>query len=146
MGRHRTSRSKPASTGKGAAAKRLSGRACPTGLKWSLSRPMSLGSFCAFGLNSPSVPGCKTHQFKLRCRSFSLCALLAVPLPLNSICAFGLISLSGGHASHVRCKLRFARFHLSAHSGESGIRTHVPFRTNGFQDRLVMTASISLQI
>ena len=30
-------------------------------------------------------------------------------------------------------------------SGESGIRTHAPFRTNGFQDRLVMTASISLQ-
>ena len=30
-------------------------------------------------------------------------------------------------------------------NGESGIRTHAPFRTNGFQDRLVMTASISLQ-
>ncbi len=29
-------------------------------------------------------------------------------------------------------------------SGESGIRTHAPSRTNGFQDRLVMTASISL--
>ena len=29
--------------------------------------------------------------------------------------------------------------------GESGIRTHAPFRTNGFQDRLVMTTSISLQ-
>ena len=28
---------------------------------------------------------------------------------------------------------------------EGGIRTHAPFRTNGFQDRLVMTASISLQ-
>ena len=31
-------------------------------------------------------------------------------------------------------------------SGESGIRTHAPLRTNGFQDRLVMTTSISLQI
>ena len=30
-------------------------------------------------------------------------------------------------------------------SGEGGIRTHAPFRTNGFQDRLVMTASIPLQ-
>ena len=30
-------------------------------------------------------------------------------------------------------------------SGESGIRTHAPFRTNGFQDRLVMTASIPLR-
>ena len=31
-------------------------------------------------------------------------------------------------------------------SGESGIRTHAPLRTNGFQDRLVMTTSISLHI
>ena len=30
-------------------------------------------------------------------------------------------------------------------NGESGIRTHAPLRTNGFQDRLVMTTSISLQ-
>ena len=34
---------------------------------------------------------------------------------------------------------------MFALNGESGIRTHAPFRTNGFQDRLVMTASISLQ-
>ena len=34
---------------------------------------------------------------------------------------------------------------LSIKSGESGIRTHAPLRTNGFQDRLVMTTSISLQ-
>ena len=31
-------------------------------------------------------------------------------------------------------------------SGESGIRTHAPLRTNGFQDRLVMTTSISLHM
>ena len=31
-------------------------------------------------------------------------------------------------------------------SGESGIRTHAPLRTNGFQDRLFMTTSISLHI
>ena len=30
-------------------------------------------------------------------------------------------------------------------SAEDGIRTHVPLRTNGFQDRLVMTSSIPLQ-
>ena len=35
--------------------------------------------------------------------------------------------------------------HCACLNGESGIRTHAPFRTNGFQDRLVMTASISLQ-
>ncbi len=29
-------------------------------------------------------------------------------------------------------------------TGEDGIRTHAPFRTNGFQDRLVMTTSIPL--
>ena len=34
----------------------------------------------------------------------------------------------------------------SVFSGEDGIRTHVPVRTNGFQDRLVMTASIPLRI
>ena len=30
--------------------------------------------------------------------------------------------------------------------GTGGIRTHAPFRTNGFQDRLVMTTSIPLRI
>ena len=39
----------------------------------------------------------------------------------------------------------FCKF-LFPTSGESGIRTHAPLRTNGFQDRLVMTTSISLHI
>ena len=30
--------------------------------------------------------------------------------------------------------------------GAGGIRTHVPLRTNGFQDRLVMTSSIPLRM
>ena len=34
--------------------------------------------------------------------------------------------------------------HHNLISGEGGIRTHAPFRTNGFQDRLVMTTSIPL--
>ena len=38
----------------------------------------------------------------------------------------------------------YADFPSAYLSGESGIRTHAPFRTNGFQDRLVMTTSISL--
>ena len=38
----------------------------------------------------------------------------------------------------------FFDFFLS--SGENGIRTHAPLRTNGFQDRLVMTTSISLHL
>ncbi len=37
-------------------------------------------------------------------------------------------------------------FILYLTSGESGIRTHAPLRTNGFQDRLVMTTSISLHM
>ena len=39
--------------------------------------------------------------------------------------------------------------HVSSYSlirsGEDGIRTHVPVRTNGFQDRRVMTTSLPLQ-
>ena len=35
---------------------------------------------------------------------------------------------------------------VSLGSGEGGIRTHAPSRTNGFQDRLVMTTSIPLRI
>ncbi len=31
-------------------------------------------------------------------------------------------------------------------NGKDGIRTHVPLRTNGFQDRLVMTTSIPFHI
>ena len=37
-------------------------------------------------------------------------------------------------------------FYSLLSGGESGIRTHAPLRTNGFQDRLVMTTSISLHI
>ena len=36
--------------------------------------------------------------------------------------------------------------YFSIKNGEGGIRTHAPFRTNGFQDRLVMTASIPLRV
>ena len=45
-----------------------------------------------------------------------------------------------------RTFLTFHKFLFSSNSGESGIRTHAPLRTNGFQDRLVMTTSISLHI
>ena len=41
------------------------------------------------------------------------------------------------------CQALFYLFFCST-NGESGIRTHAPLRTNGFQDRLVMTTSISL--
>ena len=45
-----------------------------------------------------------------------------------------------------RTFLTFQKFLFSSNSGESGIRTHAPLRTNGFQDRLVMTTSIPLQV
>ena len=40
----------------------------------------------------------------------------------------------------------FGQLGYFSKSGEGGIRTHAPFRTNGFQDRLVMTTSIPLRI
>ena len=43
-------------------------------------------------------------------------------------------------------KYFFQNFSSDLASGESGIRTHAPLRTNGFQDRLVMTTSISLHM
>ena len=39
---------------------------------------------------------------------------------------------------------RLNQIKLLRASGERGIRTLAPFRTNGFQDRLVMTTSIPL--
>ena len=45
-----------------------------------------------------------------------------------------------------RTFLTFQKFLFSSNSGESGIRTHAPLRTNGFQDRLVMTTSIPLHL
>ena len=37
-------------------------------------------------------------------------------------------------------------FAKQKNGGAGGIRTHAPFRANGFQDRLVMTTSIPLRI
>ena len=56
-------------------------------------------------------------------------------------------SLSRGapSATWVLLLMTLSIWNLSIKSGESGIRTHAPLRTNGFQDRLVMTTSISLQ-
>ena len=47
---------------------------------------------------------------------------------------------------HLFVKYFFQNFFSDLASGESGIRTHAPLRTNGFQDRLVMTTSISLHM
>ena len=74
---------------------------------------------------------------------------------LNSRADFSTYSLSRGAPSpawvrlHVKlcsCRGFSCPFQLNKKfGGTGGIRTHAPFRTNGFQDRLVMTTSIPLR-
>ena len=59
-------------------------------------------------------------------------------------CPFSHLGTSPNQADHIFLLIA-TRFWRIA-SGEDGIRTHAPFRTNGFQDRLVMTTSIPLQV
>ena len=56
-------------------------------------------------------------------------------------CPFGQL---GYFSSRIFFIFIFLNIHLKKMNGESGIRTHAPLRTNGFQDRLVMTTSIPL--
>ena len=56
-------------------------------------------------------------------------------------CPFGLLGTSPNKLILNRCLCIPVLL-----SGESGIRTHAPLRTNGFQDRLVMTTSIPLHV
>ena len=65
---------------------------------------------------------------------------------------FSLIPRLSSYASifsvvhaHFQGKQKEVHSILNFPSGEGGIRTHAPSRTNGFQDRLVMTTSIPLQ-
>ena len=65
---------------------------------------------------------------------------------------FSLIPRLSSYASifsvvhaHLQGKQKEVHSILNFPSGEGGIRTHAPSRTNGFQDRLVMTTSIPLQ-
>ena len=62
-------------------------------------------------------------------------------------CPFSHLGYFSKHLNYVQstssnCRLAFS----TKVSGEDGIRTHVALPPNGFQDRLVMTASISLRI
>ncbi len=52
----------------------------------------------------------------------------------------GIFSLHRSAHKKGFCKCKILR------NGEGGIRTHAPLRTNGFQDRLVMTTSIPLHL
>ena len=55
-----------------------------------------------------------------------------------------LLPFQGSPFSHLGTSPKC--LNLFYNNGEGGIRTHAPFRTNGFQDRLVMTTSIPLHI
>ena len=63
----------------------------------------------------------------------------------------GLLPFQGSPFSHLgtsaqeQSLIHPPQHFLGSVSGEGGIRTHAPLRTNGFQDRLVMTTSIPLR-
>ena len=59
-------------------------------------------------------------------------------------CPFNLLGTSP-HKLNQQILFSYEGSYLCPSNGESGIRTHAPLRTNGFQDRLVMTTSIPLQ-
>ncbi len=59
-------------------------------------------------------------------------------------CLFNLLSTSPKVELNIKYLIMFDTI-LPVSSGEDGIRTHAPLRTNGFQDRLVMTTSIPLR-
>lgn len=68
-------------------------------------------------------------------------------------CPFSLLGTSAKKQSLLAYLILMCRFTLLKPltqvvliSGEDGIRTHAPVKTNGFQDRPVMTASVPLHI
>ena len=93
--------------------------------------------------------------FYFRPQNLVLCVLVPYFLLFNFNKDFFHTPLASNQLCHAPAsdllflQLRKAKgkwiFHLPF-SAEGGIRTHVPFRTNGFQDRLVMTSSIPLQL
>ena len=67
-------------------------------------------------------------------------------------CPFSLLGTSAKKQSLLAYLILMCRFTLLKPlaqvvliSGEDGIRTHAPVKTNGFQDRPVMTTSVPLQ-
>ena len=71
--------------------------------------------------------------------------------PFGQLGYFSKYSCSNHFKKYSRYRLEKEFFRIlfqtvSPPNGEGGIRTHVPLRTNGFQDRLVMTTSIPLHV
>ena len=91
------------------------------------------------------------HAYRLVVKNFFLATLRFSPNGEGGIWTLAPLlttySLSRGAPSATWVLLQMPDQKISFFfcNGEGGIRTHAPFRTNGFQDRLVMTASISLQ-
>ena len=64
-------------------------------------------------------------------------------------CPFSLLGTSPNSLTvcHILLRnLQLRNLQCKFQSGEDGIRTHAPVKTNGFQDRPVMTASVPLHI
>ena len=68
-------------------------------------------------------------------------------------CPFSLLGTSAKKQSLLAYLILMCRFTLLKPltqvvliSGEDGIRTHAPVKTNGFQDRPVMTTSVPLRL
>ncbi len=59
-------------------------------------------------------------------------------------CPFSLLGTSPN--SLTVCHILLRNLQCKFQSGEDGIRTHAPVKTNGFQDRPVMTASVPLHM
>ena len=78
------------------------------------------------------------HRFKCLSTTFLFIFIVKLSLNNNSYMIPCILSVVNNFFKY------FFDFFLS--SGENGIRTHAPLRTNGFQDRLVMTTSISLHL
>ena len=92
------------------------------------------------------------HAYRLVVKNFFLATLRFSPNGEGGIWTLAPLlttySLSRGAPSATWVLLQMPDQKISFFfcNGEGGIRTHAPFRTNGFQDRLVMTTSIPLRI
>ncbi len=64
-------------------------------------------------------------------------------------CPFSLLGTSAEKWLMIICRFTLLKpliYQVVSISGEDGIRTHAPVKTNGFQDRPVMTASVPLRV
>ena len=88
----------------------------------------------------------KTQNLKRRRRDLNPRAAINDLHPFQG-CPFGQLGYFSEYITRYLIRsLKISNSIVFLMSGEDGIRTHVPLRTNGFQDRLVMTTSIPLRV